>query len=149
MVVDEASTTSTADAAEQFSTLRTELVALLEELPETRLSKLTMRQGWTLRHELSWLAASDAELRERLDHGAAVSIDERHWRRVRGQAMHSAQELRLAALREHLAASGEQVAASLAEHADRLTEASAGTALETHSGHAATAIAAVRTAMGK
>ena len=44
---------------EQIKSLRTDLLALLEKLAETRLTRPTTRQGWTLRHEICWLVAAD------------------------------------------------------------------------------------------
>lgn len=134
---------------ERFQASRKELLALLDELPETRLSKPTTRQGWTLRHELSWLAAADEELLQRLEIAFGSASDEPHWRRVRGQAMHAAQELRLAALREHLGSSGERASASLRTHEPRLHEVAIRGNVEDHESHTQTALAALRTALGR
>ena len=141
--------TTAATPAARLGALRTELVTLLEELPETRLSKPTPRHGWTLRHELSWLAAADEELRQRLELATGGAADEPHWRRVRGEAMHAAQELRLAALREHLEESGSRLLASLEAHSERLEESAIRDAIETHVGHGETAIATLRTVLGR
>ncbi|MPZ99610.1 MAG: hypothetical protein GEU80_09805 [Dehalococcoidia bacterium] len=104
---------------------RRELAALLADLPETRLYRATEREGWTLKHHLSALAASDAELVHLIDHlRAALALGTRpaplHLRRFRGQAMLAAQELRLAPLREHLDASAQRTAEALQTAADLL-----------------------------
>lgn len=145
---DEAGSES-ANPAARVSTQRAALVELLAELPETRLSKPTPRQGWTLRHELSWLAASDEELLRRLDPAPGALADDAQWRRVRGQAMHTAQELRLAALREHLETSGARVAESLQAHATRLDERAVREAIDQHLEHADAAVDAVRGVLAK
>ena len=144
MSTDEANAITDGAARARLSSLRSELVALIEELPETRLSQPTQRHGWTLRHELSWLAAADEELRQRLEPPAGTDHEEPHWRRVRGEAMFAAQELRLAALREHLAASGASVAASLEAHADRLEEPAIRRAIAEHQRHTKGAIELLR-----
>lgn len=141
--------TTDSSAIDRFQASRQELLALLDELPETRLSKLTSRQGWTLRHELAWLAAADEELLQRLEIAFGSASDEPHWRRVRGEAMHAAQELRLAALREHLGASGERANASLSEHASRLQDPVIRDNVEAHESHTQTALTALRTALGR
>lgn len=145
---DESGTALGASAA-VHAARRAELIELLTELPETRLSKPTPRHGWTLRHELAWLAAADEELLQRLEHRLSGATDEPHWRRVRGQAMHTAQEMRLAALRDHLEASGARVSASLEAHEDRLREGAIRDALTEHLGHSDAAIATVRAILAK
>lgn len=149
MGADEGGSEPASSLADQVSAQRATLVELLEGLPETRLSKSTPRQGWTLRHELSWLAASDEELLQRLDPVPGATSDEARWRRVRGQAMHTAQELRLAALREHLDASGARVSASLETHASRLEERAVRAAVELHLEHASAALASLRGVLAK
>src|SRR3546814_1647050 len=96
--------------AREWREPRQALLALVEKLPETRASRNTERPGWTLKHELAHLASLDEELRHFLDSARAGLRDHdglHHealgLRRVRGQAMHAAQEMRLARLREHLA----------------------------------------------
>lgn len=149
MSTDEANATTEADPVARLRSLRAELVTLLEALPETRLSKPTPRQGWTLRHELSWLAAADEELRRRLDLATSDAAEAPHWRRVRGEAMHQAQEMRLAALREHLANSGASVSDSLEAHAPRLDEPPIREAVEEHRRHTETALETLRTILAK
>ncbi|MDA0352233.1 MAG: hypothetical protein O3A10_08485 [Chloroflexi bacterium] len=146
---DSDGTASPNGRAEEIGARRAVLIELLAELPETRLSKPTTRHGWTLRHELAWLAAADAELLQRLELTSGANNDEPHWRRVRGEAMHAAQEMRLAALREHLATSGGLVATSLTKHAARLNDPMIRAALETHRGHGDSATAALREMLAK
>lgn len=104
-----------ADAAARLRALRAELLPLLEALPETRLGRALERPGWTLRHELAALAAGDAELRHVLDAlrtrseaDGALAL-----RRLRGEAMLLAQQMRLHVMREHLAAGVDQAAGAL------------------------------------
>ena len=149
MSTDQANAITGTGPVARLSSLRTELVALLETLSETRLSKPTAREGWTLRHEICWLAAVDEELRQRLEHAAGSSAEEPQWRRVRGVAMFEAQDLRLAALREHLVSSGSSVAASLETHAARLEEPAIHDAIEAHHADTATAIETLRAALAK
>jgi hypothetical protein len=109
--------------AEQLRSLRTALLDLIEELPETRLYRATDRLGWTIKHELSSLAAADEELEhvlERLREGPAHA--ELQLRRFRGERMWVAQELRLTPLREHLAATGERALAAVEAHAQELAD---------------------------
>jgi hypothetical protein len=135
MATDEATASTEANPSDEGAALRARLISLLEDLPETRLSKTTPRLGWTLRHELSWLAAADEELRQRLELTAAASEDEPRWRRIRGEAMHEAQELRLAALTAHLEASGTSLGTSLERHAARLNEPAVSEAQEALTKH--------------
>jgi hypothetical protein len=110
--------------AVQLHALRRELLELIEELPETRLYRATDRLGWTIKHELSFLAAADEELEhvlERVREGQASA--ELQLRRFRGERMWLAQELRLAPLREHLAATGERAIAAVEAHAHEVTDA--------------------------
>jgi len=137
------------NAAHRLSSQRTELIERLGDLPETRLSKPTPRHGWTLRHELAWLAAADEELLQRLALAAGSTSNEPHWRRVRGEAMHAAQEMRLAALRTHLEESGVRAAASLREHEARLEQPPIRDALESHDAHAAAALASLIAVLAK
>ncbi len=102
-----------AEAARRLRALRAELVALLEDLPETRLGAALERPGWTLRHDLAALAAFDVELPHVLDQLRAGASDPLHLRRFRGEAMFAAQQLRLRPLREHLAAGVDAAAAAL------------------------------------
>ena len=130
---------------EQVKSLRTELLTLLERLAETRLTRPTTRQGWTLRHEICWLAAADEELRQRLEIAAGNFTEEPQWRRVRGVAMHEAQELRLAALCEHLNRSGRSLNASLKAHFPHLDDPTVHSAIQSHNLDGAKAIHTLRT----
>lgn len=132
---------------EQLKSLRTELLTLLEKLPETRLTRPTTRQGWTLRHEICWLAAADEELRQRLELVAGTITEEPQWRRVRGVAMHEAQELRLAALCEYLDSSGRSLNASLKTHFEHLDVQILHSAIQSHNGDGSRAINTLRTAL--
>ncbi len=109
--------------AAQLRELRAALLGAIESLPETRLYRKTDREGWTLKHELSWLAAADEELEhvlERLREAeGALTLQ---LRRFRGERMWEAQELRLAPLREHLAATGHRAAAAVEEHAHHVVD---------------------------
>src|SRR6185436_208106 len=103
-------------AAQRLRELRAALLELLAELPETRLGRQLPRDGWTLRHDLSALVGTDVELPVVLDalRAAAGETASPPLRRVRGEAMHHAQLMRLSALRDTLAAGLEPAAAALA-----------------------------------
>ncbi|MBM4410990.1 MAG: hypothetical protein FJ037_06675 [Chloroflexi bacterium] len=112
--------TRAAALAREWRELRGTLLGLTEQLPETGLGRATERAGWTIRHELAYLAVLDrdvAHVFERAASGAAEAIDEAReaiaLRRMRGQAMFAAQELRLAAMRQYLANAGERAAATI------------------------------------
>ena len=136
------------DAA-AFRATRHALIELLEALPETRLSTATPRHGWTLRHELAWLAAADLELTTRIQLATGHATDEPHWRRLRGEAMHLAQEMRLHALRLHLAQTGDQAAATLESHPDATTTATVRTALADHTRATASATAIIEQVLSR
>lgn len=118
-----------ATLAREFREARQALLETAERLPETRAYRATERAGWTLKHDLSLMVGMDAEILHLLERaqqraaGAAVeaasAVD---LRRIRGRAMHAAHEMRLAPLREHLAALGERAAAALEAAGDRLGE---------------------------
>jgi uncharacterized damage-inducible protein DinB len=108
--------------AREWREAREALLELAAKLPETRAYRNTDRAGWTLKHELAHLASLDDELRHFLD-SARAGLGEHHHdglRRVRGRAMHAAQEMRLARLREHLAVAGEATAHAIEEAGDVL-----------------------------
>ena len=108
--------------AQEWREAREALLELAAKLPETRAYRSTDRAGWTLKHELSHVAGLDEELRHLLE-SARAGLGDHHLpglRRRRGQAMHTAQEMRLARLREHLAAAGEATAVALEEAGDAL-----------------------------
>ena len=80
------------------------------------------RPGWTVQHEAAHHAADDAVLAALLE-AAAQGIEA--WgapqaRRVRGEAMHAVQRLRLAPLRAALEASAEHALLALDTHATLL-----------------------------
>jgi hypothetical protein len=135
------------DAA-AFRAARHTLIELLEALPETRLSTATPRDGWTLRHELAWLAAADLELTTRIQLATAPPAAEPHWRRLRGEAMHLAQEMRLHALRDHLAETGDQAATTLEAHPDTTSTAAVHAALTDHTRATASATAMIEKVLG-
>jgi hypothetical protein len=149
MATDDATASTEANPPDGGATLRARLINLLEDLPETRLSNTTPRLGWTLRHELSWLAAADEELRQRLELTAAAPGDEPRWRRIRGEAMHAAQELRLAALTAHLETSGASLAVSIEARATRLDEPAVREALEGLTKHLQGAVATLDDLLGR
>ena len=104
--------------------LRAALLETIEELPETRLYRPTDRPGWTIKHELSSLAASDEELAHVLGRLRAGEVSaDLHLRRFRGERMWEAQELQLTPLREHLVATGERAVAAVEAHAHDLVDA--------------------------
>jgi uncharacterized damage-inducible protein DinB len=97
---------------------REALAALVASLPETRIYRPTARPGWTVKHELAHLAALDTEILHRLRAAAEglAAVEGTSLRRLRGEAMHRAQELRLAPLRAHLEALGSAVAQAAERH---------------------------------
>ncbi len=108
--------------AREWREARETLLELAAKLPETRANRNTDRAGWTLKHELAHLASLDDELRHFLE-SARSGLGTHHHdglRRVRGRAMHAAQEMRLARLREHLAVVGEATAHAIEEAGDAL-----------------------------
>ncbi len=146
------------DLAAQLHALRAALLETIEELPETRLYRATDRLGWTLKHELSSLAAADEELKHVLDRlRAGEATAELQLRRFRGERMWAAQELRLAPLRQHLAATGEQAVAAVRAHAEAFVDAplriagrelaTAGEYLRSHLEAARTGLQRIREAM--
>ncbi len=112
--------TRAATLAREWREVRGVLLGLAEHLPETRLGRATERAGWTVRHELAHFAVLDHDIMhvfERAAAGMAGAFDEARdtaaLRRMRGQAMFAAQELRLTPLRQHLADAGEHAAAAI------------------------------------
>lgn len=145
--------TRAAALAREWREVRGVLLGLAEQLPETRLGRATERAGWTVRHELAHFAVLDHDIThvfERAASGAAEAFDEARevitMRRMRGQAMFAAQELRLTPLRQHLADAGERAAvaieaqAALLGHPVRL----AGREATTVAGHLDHALARAR-----
>lgn len=110
--------------AQQWREARTAVLELVAKLPETRVSRSTDRPGWTLKHELAHLLSLDEELRHFVE-SARAGLSDHHavgLRRVRGQAMHTAQEMRFGPLREYLAVAGEATAAAIEEAGEALGE---------------------------
>ena len=140
--------TPTPDAT-AFRAARHNLIELLKALPETRFSTATPRHGWTLRHELAWLAAADLELTTRIQLATTPPADEPHWRRLRGEAMHWAQEMRLHALRDHLAETGDQAATTLEAHPDATSTDLVRRALADHARATASATAIIDKVSGR
>jgi uncharacterized damage-inducible protein DinB len=140
--------TRAAALAREWREVRGVLLGLAEQLPETRLGKATERAGWTVRHELAHLAVLDRDITHVFERAAATAteaFDEARdaivLRRMRGQTMFAAQELRLTPLRAHLAEAGERAAhaieaqAGLLGHPVRLAGREASTVAE-HLDHA-------------
>lgn len=111
-------------------TVRRELLVTIEGLPESRIYRTTEREGWTLKHELAYLAAADRvllalierlrELPPSLDAPLVLAHSPAALRRLHGEEMHATVELRLGPLRDDLAAMGERVPRAVEEHAPRL-----------------------------
>jgi len=119
--------TRAAALAREWREIRGVLLGLAEQLPETRLGKATERAGWTVRHELAHLAVLDRDITHVFERAAATAteaFDEARdaivLRRMRGQAMFAAQELRLTPLRAHLAEAGERAASAIEAQAGLL-----------------------------
>lgn len=97
------------------------LLTLARTLPESKAYRATSRAGWTLKHELSSLAAADDELVHVLEEvrrragPLAIAL-----RRRRGETMHRVQQLRLRPLLDELEAGGTRAAAALREHGHHL-----------------------------
>lgn len=113
--------------AREWREIRGVLLGLAEQLPETRLGKATERAGWTVRHELAHLAVLDRDITHVFERAAAIAteaFDEARdaivLRRMRGQTMFAAQELRLTPLRAHLAKAGERAATAIEAQAGLL-----------------------------
>lgn len=110
--------------AQQWREARTAVLELVAKLPETRAYRPTDRPGWTLKHELAHLLSLDEELRHFVESARAGGGNHHAvgLRRLRGQAMHAAQEMRLGRLREQLAVAGEATAAAIEEAGEALGE---------------------------
>lgn len=115
--------------AREWRQVRSFALEIAATIPETRVYRNTERSGWTLKHELSHLAALDAEVLHMLraahnsppgrdEHVDAIAV-----RRRRGEAMHRAQDMRLLPLREHLAEQGEEAARAIEGAGDALSSA--------------------------
>ena len=84
----------------------------------------TERPGWTLKHELASATAHDRELLQAVAEVARrpepIALD---LRRLRAEAMHRSQQLRLRLLIEEIERAGAAVAAALFEHQPALDRA--------------------------
>lgn len=112
--------------AAQWRDARRTVLALVQEVPESREHTRTERPGWTLKHELAHLAGLDEEVAHLLQaarDGLTEQLSPVVLRRWRGEAMHRAKELRLPALRAHLADTGEATARALEQAAGTLDAA--------------------------
>ena len=115
-----------------FIDARINLIQLLEKLPETRLSSRTKRDGWTLRHQLSWIFALDSELNVRLSIASGNMSNQQNWRRVRGEAMHKIQPLRLSEITTNLESSGKSVFDLMNDNEQYLSESMVVDVLKIH-----------------
>ncbi len=119
---------SPAEIATQLLKARRELLEAVAELSETRVFRPTEREGWTVKHELAYLAAADRVLLSVIDELRQVPGDEplvlathpAALRRLHGEHMHVTHELRLTPLREDLQALGDDTARALEQHAAQL-----------------------------
>lgn len=119
---DERGSGESSRLAREWREARETLLEMASELPETRIGRATDRAGWTLKHELAHLASLDEEIRHFIAsaRGGGPGHHAPGLRRVRGQAMLAAQEMRLARLREHLAVAGEATAVAIEEAGEAL-----------------------------
>tara|TARA_A100001037_G_C14796125_1_gene476844 strand:- start:112 stop:573 length:462 start_codon:yes stop_codon:yes gene_type:complete len=115
-----------------FIDTRINLIQLLEKLPETRLSSRTKRDGWTLRHQLSWIFALDSELNARLSIASGKMSIQQNWRRIRGEAMHKIQPLRLSEITTNLESSGKSVFDLMNDNEQYLSESMVVDVLKIH-----------------
>ena len=105
---------------------------MLEKLPETRLSSRTKRDGWTLRHQLSWIFALDSELNARLSIASGKMSIQQNWRRIRGEAMHKIQPLRLSEITTNLESSGKSIFDLMNDNEQYLSESMVVDVLKIH-----------------
>ncbi|MBG93009.1 MAG: hypothetical protein CL792_03415 [Chloroflexi bacterium] len=115
-----------------FIDTRINLIQLLEKLPETRLSSRTKRDGWTLRHQLSWIFALDSELNARLSIASGKMSIQQNWRRIRGEAMHKIQPLRLSEITTNLESSGKSIFDLMNDNEQYLSESMVVDVLKIH-----------------
>lgn len=112
--------------ARDLSEVRAGLIEALDGVSELWLQRMLRgdlaRDGWTVQHEAAHHAADDAFLVAMLEHAArGIELSSTgEVRRLRGEAMHVVQRVRLAPLRAHLAASGERAVEALLTHATHL-----------------------------
>jgi hypothetical protein len=109
--------------ADELRAGRDALLNLARDVSESRIYRVTARPGWTLKHELAALAASDAELLHVLDElrrRPTLPTGGLDLRRRFAESMHAMKELRLAELLDRLEADGARVAAAVRQHAQLL-----------------------------
>ncbi len=96
-----------------------ELLSTLAEITETRLNRATDREGWTIRHALAAVAASDRVLAHVLGSLAAESgaPGRFRFRRLRGEVMYEAHMLQRDALARLLQQTHAEAENALADHA--------------------------------
>mgnify|MGYP001269140950 CR=1 FL=1 len=97
----------------EWTQLREKVVEALGELPETRLSRpVPDKDGWTVRHSLTYLAGLDAQVKSIISISDLSAFESR---RLRGEAMFEAQYLRLRDLTPFLSESADTALSSLSE----------------------------------
>ncbi len=109
--------------ADELRAGRDALLHLARDVSESRIYRVTARPGWTLKHELAALAASDAELLHVLDElrrRPTLPAGRLHLRRRFAESMHAMKELRLAELLDRLEADGARVVAAVRQHSQLL-----------------------------
>ena len=109
--------------ADELRAGRDALLNLARDVSETRIYRATARPGWTLKHELAALAASDAELLYVLDQlrrRPTLPAGGLDLRRQWAESMHAMKELPLAKLLDRLEADGARVVAAVRQHAPLL-----------------------------
>jgi len=98
--------------------VRSSLVEMLREMPESQAYRATPRPGWTLKHELALVAAHDAELTyvlvEVRRRPSPIVLD---LRRRRAEALQTLVQLRLRALVDRVEEEGDRLLDVLREHA--------------------------------
>ncbi len=97
----------------EWAQLREKVAQALGEFPETRLSRPVQdKDGWTVRHSLTYLASLDAQVKA-INTISDLSTFE--LRRLRGEAMFEAQYLRLRDLTPFLVESAEKALSSFSD----------------------------------
>lgn len=112
-------TTDVSSLVDEVIEAREALLARARSLSESRIYGRTSRPGWTLKHELSAVAAADGELLHvlgELARDATVPPEGFDLRRRFGEAMYAVQELRLSAVVERLEAGGAEIVEGLRAH---------------------------------
>ena len=118
-----ASLHDTQQIADELRTGRDALLNLARDVSESRIYRVTARPGWTLKHELAALAASDAELLHVLDElrrRPTLPAGGLDLRRRFAEAMLVVQHLRLSRIVERLEGDGATLARQIGDHAELL-----------------------------